>query len=73
MIAQFSAKPETERSWEFLRLAGAEGFEPSARGFGVDVEAVVHLNAFRLFQPLAGFRRFPPLRFDALLMLWRKS
>ena len=50
-------------------MAGAEGIEPSARGFGVDVEKVLHCNAFRLFQPLAGFHQFIFLRFDAFLML----
>ena len=53
-----------------LWMAGAEGIEPSARGFGVDVGKNLHHNAFRLFQPLADFRQFAPLRFDAFLMLF---
>ena len=50
-------------------MAGAEGIEPSARGFGVNVGKSLHRNAFRLFQPLADLRRFAPLRSDAFLML----
>ena len=50
-------------------MAGAEGIEPSARGFGGDVEKVFPRNAFRLFQPLADFRRSASLPFDAFLML----
>lgn len=51
-------------------MAGAEGIEPSACGFGVDVEKNLYRNAFRLFQPFDGFRRFAPLYFDAVLMLF---
>ena len=47
-------------------MAGAEGIEPLARGFGVDVEKDLHRNAFRSFQPLADFRQFALLRFDAI-------
>ena len=53
-----------------LWMAGAEGIEPSARGFGVDVEKVLHRSAFRTFQPLASFRLFAFLPFDAFLMLF---
>ena len=51
-------------------MAGAEGIEPSARGFGVDVEKVLPRIIFRPFQPLASFRRFISLRSDAFLMLF---
>ena len=50
-------------------MAGAEGIEPSARGFGVDVGKVLHRNTYRPFQPLAGFRRFVSRHSDAFLML----
>ena len=53
-----------------LYMAGVERFEPSARGFGVDVGKFLRRSASRAFQPLAEFRRFTSLRFDALLMLW---
>ena len=53
-----------------LWMAGAEGIEPSARGFGVDVGKGLPRNAFRPFQPFADFCRFAPLRSDAFLMLW---
>ena len=51
-------------------MAGAEGIEPSARSFGVEVEKVLPRNTFRLFQPLAGFHRFVSLHSDAFLMLF---
>ena len=51
-------------------MAGAEGIEPSARGFGVDVGNTLHRKAFRTFQPLASFRLFASLPFDAFLMLF---
>ena len=50
-------------------MAGAEGIEPSARGFGVDVGKALQRSAIRPFQPLAGFRRFTSLHSDAFLML----
>ena len=37
-----------------LSLAGAEGLEPSARGFGVDVRKSLCRKAFRSFQQFAG-------------------
>ena len=52
-----------------LWMAWAEGIEPSARGFGVDMGKVLHGSTFRPFQPLAGFRQLAPVRFDAFLML----
>ena len=51
-------------------MAGAEGIEPSARGFGVDVGNILHRSAFRLFQTFSAFRQFALLRFDAFLMLF---
>ena len=68
--AQKVAKKSRNQSVSDLWMAGAEGIEPSARGFGVDVEKVLHRSAFHLFQPLASFRRFTPLHFDAFLMLF---
>ena len=52
-------------------MAGAEGFEPSARGFGVDVGKPLRRNAFRLLQRLAGFPLVFLSAFDAFLMLLR--
>ena len=63
--AEKKPKPDGFDLW----MAGAEGIEPSARGFGVDVEKVLPRSAFRQFQPLTSFRRFVLLRFDAFLML----
>ena len=51
-------------------MAGAEGFEPSALGFGVAVRKSLRRGTSRLFQPLAGFRSFHPSAVDAFLMLW---
>ena len=52
-----------------LFLAGAEGLEPSARGFGVDVGKLLTRNASRSFRLVAGFCAFLSLLGDALLML----
>ena len=46
-------------------LAGAEGLEPSARGFGADVEKMEHQANPPLLQPIGRTQR----RVDALLML----
>lgn len=51
-------------------MAGAEGIEPSARGFGVDMGKALRRNAFRLFQPIADFPLFLFSAFDAFLMLY---
>jgi hypothetical protein len=51
------------------RMAGAEGFEPSARGFGVDVEktsANIWQSVFRAVEPFV-FLRFS---FREVLMLY---
>lgn len=45
--------------------------DSQALGFGIYVGKGLPRNAFRLFQPFAGFHRFAPLRFDAFLMLLR--
>ena len=37
-----------------LFLAGAEGLEPSARGFGVDVGKALRRKTSRSFQQFAG-------------------
>ncbi len=53
-------------------VAGAEGLEPSARGFGVDVEKLAnHITAgvFGGVEPFSN-RHFHALKlFDALLMM----
>ena len=67
--AQKVPKKDRNQAVSDLSMAGAEGIEPSARGFGVDVEKALHRSAFRSFQPLADFRRFVSLPFDAFLML----
>jgi len=46
-------------------LAGAEGLEPSARGFGADVEKMEHQANQPLLQPFGRTQR----RVNALLML----
>ena len=68
--AQKVPKKDRNHAVSDLWMAGAEGIEPSARGFGVDVEKVLCCNAFRTFQPLASLRLFASLPFDAFLMLF---
>ena len=49
-------------------MAGAEGFEPSARGFGVDVgKALANIDSlvFRTVEPFG----FPKDTFPTILML----
>ena len=50
-------------------LAGAEGIEPSAYGFGVAVESAAELQIIEDFQRFYAFPILPCLPFDALLML----
>ena len=64
------AKKSRNQTVSDLWMAGAEGIEPSARGFGVDVEKLLHRYTSRPFQPLADFYWFALLRFDAFLMLF---
>ena len=56
-----------------IPLAGAEGLEPSARGFGVDVGKALARSASRSGQPLADFGAFLCAGFDALLMLFETA
>ena len=54
---------------EAMSLAGAEGFEPSARGFGVDVEktsADIQQPVFRAVEPQV-FQKHTPCQ---LLMIY---
>ena len=51
-------------------MAGAEGFEPSARGFGGDVGKRPGRGAVQPFQAVTGFEQVVLRRGDALLMLW---
>ena len=50
-------------------LAGAEGFEPSARGFGVAVEVYTLHKTSLVSQTLADLHRFTFRHSDAFLML----
>ena len=50
-------------------LAGAEGFEPSARGFGVAVEVYTLHKASLVSQTLADLHRFTFRHSDAFLIL----
>ncbi|WP_166542251.1 hypothetical protein [Acutalibacter sp. 1XD8-36] len=50
-------------------MAGAEGFEPSARGFGVDVEKAstdIHQLVFRMVEPFV----FPNGTHQKILMIY---
>ena len=50
-------------------MAGAEGFEPSARGFGVDVEkawANIYQPVFRAVEPFV----FPSGSHQKILMIY---
>lgn len=50
-------------------MAGAEGIEPSARGFGGDVGKRPGRGAVRPFQAVTGFEQVVLQRGDALLVL----
>jgi len=50
-------------------MAGAEGFEPSARGFGVAVEVYTLHKASLVSQTLADLHRFTFRHSDAFLIL----
>ncbi|MCH5352112.1 MAG: hypothetical protein J1E06_01370 [Acutalibacter sp.] len=52
-------------------VAGAERFELSTRGFGVAVETTREHRVLPVCLRVYGSQDFPPLRFDALLMLWQ--
>ena len=69
LVQAFTREKTDERKSLVRFLAGAEGLEPSARGFGADVGKLLARSASRSFQPLAGFGAFLCACFDALLML----
>ena len=50
-------------------MAGAEGFEPSARGFGVAVEVRTLHKTSLVSQALTNSEQFVPSISDAFLML----
>ena len=50
-------------------MAGAEGFEPSALGFGVAVRKFLRQGASRSFRAVAGGQRLHSFDVDAFLML----
>ncbi len=50
-------------------MAGAEGFEPSALGFGVAVGKTLRHGASRSVRAVAGFHSLCPSVFDAIMML----
>ncbi|MEY8313377.1 hypothetical protein AALA61_15715 [Oscillospiraceae bacterium 42-9] len=63
--------PSNRKHLEFrdLSVAGAEGFEPSARGFGVDVEkawANIYQPVFRTVEPFV----FPNGTHQKILMIY---
>ena len=66
---QNTRKARNSKEFRAMSLAGAEGFEPSARGFGVDVEkalADIHWPVFRAVEPFV----FPRLTSREVLMLY---
>ena len=54
-------------------MAGAEGFEPSALGFGVAVEKILGWGTSCSVRAVEGFQLFRLSVFDAILMLCRNS
>jgi hypothetical protein len=50
-------------------LAGAEGIEPSAYGFGVAIEGAADSQIIEAFQRFRAIHLLPDSPFDALLML----
>ncbi|MBR1811282.1 MAG: hypothetical protein IJ766_06505 [Clostridia bacterium] len=50
-------------------MAGAEGLEPSARGFGGDVEASICVDIIEFSSHSLPFKKNINFRFDALLMI----
>ena len=66
-----SIRKTAQTAWlSRFSVAGAEGLEPSARGFGVDVEwrKATWKPPFQAFYSRLFIR---PSAFDALLMLWK--
>ena len=59
---QNTRKARNSKGFRAKSLAGAEGFEPSARGFGVDVEnalADIHRPVFRAVEPFVFLKHKP--------------
>ena len=62
-------KARNSKEFRAKSLAGAEGFEPSARGFGVDVEkawADIYQPVFRTVEPFV----FPNGTHQKILMIY---
>ena len=62
-------KARNSKEFRAKSLAGAEGFEPSARGFGVDVEkawANIYQPVFRAVEPFV----FPSGTHQKILMIY---
>ena len=62
-------KARNSKEFRAMSVAGAEGFEPSARGFGVDVEkawANIYQPVFRVVEPFV----FPEHKPHKFLMLY---
>ncbi len=57
---QNTRKARNSKEFRAMSVAGAEGFEPSARGFGVDVEKA----SADIYQP--NFRTVEPFVFSKL-------
>ena len=65
----FTHEKTDERKPLVRFLAGAEGLEPSARGFGVDAKKTLRRKTFRSFQRLTRFCGFAFSEGDTFLML----
>ena len=67
--SQNTRKSRNSKEFRDLSVAGAEGFEPSARGFGVDVEktsADIYQPDFRTVEPFV----FLPHTAPEILMIY---
>jgi len=68
-MPEYSQKTSAVDTHVYGALAGAEGFEPSARGFGVDVEkasADIYQPVFRAVEPFV----FPRHASEKFLMIY---
>ena len=66
---QNTRKARNSKEFRAISVAGAEGFEPSARGFGVDVEnasADIQQSVFRAVEPFV----FPKPTPQRILMIY---
>ena len=66
---QNTRKARNSKEFRAMSVAGAEGFEPSARGFGVDVEktsADIYQPDFRTVEPFV----FLPHTAPEILMIY---